>query len=242
MLGGAGVLRVRRHRRWGLPPAGLPKRMKDTNRGAAVDDRPHDSVVSIAPAHRTDTQRPDGGSGGRKLAAAVTRAGGLGMIGVGSAGSRDLLEREVVHPQGLHLRFGIGLLDWASARDPELLETAIAAGPVLISVSFGDDWSWVSRVKAAGIAAATQISNMESAVQAADAGIDVIVARGAEGGGHGEPVVGTLPLLEEVLDAVAVPVLSAGGYLYGPRVGGSLGCGSLWCMDGDGIRRMFGVL
>jgi nitronate monooxygenase len=47
--------------------------------------------------------------------------------------------------------------------------------------------------------------------RAADAGVDVLVARGAEGGGHGEPKVGTLPLLEAVLDAVSVPVLAAGG-------------------------------
>ena len=64
---------------------------------------------------------PMGGVAGGRLAAAVTRAGGLGMIGVGSAGSPDLLEREAAYPQGLHLQFGIGLLDWASARDPNFL-------------------------------------------------------------------------------------------------------------------------
>jgi nitronate monooxygenase len=117
-------------------------------------------------------------------------------------------------------------LDWASARDPELLETAIAAGPVLISVSFGEDWSWVSRVQEAGIATATQISNVESARRAADSGIDVIVARGAEGGGHGEPVVGTLPLLEEVLDAVSPPVLAAGGISTGRGLAAVLAAGA----------------
>jgi nitronate monooxygenase len=80
-----------------------------------------------------------GGVAGGKLAAAVSRAGGLGMIGVGGAGFPELLQREAAYPQGLHLRFGVGLLGWASARDPELLETAIAARPVLISVSFGED-------------------------------------------------------------------------------------------------------
>jgi nitronate monooxygenase len=133
------------------------------------------------------------------------------MIGVGSAGSLELLQREVAYPQTARLRFGIGLLGWASARDPELLETAIAAGPVLISVSFGDDWKWVMRVRDAGIDTATQVSTVESARQAVDQGVQIIVARGAEGGGHGEPLVGTLPLLEGVLDAVSVPVLAAGG-------------------------------
>jgi nitronate monooxygenase len=169
---------------------------------------------------------PMGGVAGGKLAAAVSRAGGLGMIGVGSAGSPEQLQREATYPQGLHLRFGVGLLDWASDRDPELLETAIAARPVLISVSFGDDWSWVSTVQEAGITTATQISNVESAMLAANSGVDVIVARGAEGGGHGEPLVGTLPLLEGVLDAVSVPVLAAGGIASGRGLAAVLAAGA----------------
>jgi nitronate monooxygenase len=52
---------------------------------------------------------------------------------------------------------------------------------------------------------------VESARAAADAGIDVLVARGAEGGGHGEPAVGTLPLLEGILETTSIPVLAAGG-------------------------------
>jgi nitronate monooxygenase len=148
------------------------------------------------------------------------------MIGVGSAGSPEQLQREANYPQGLHLRFGVGLLDWASDRDPELLETAIAARPVLISVSFGDDWSWVSTVQEAGITTATQISNVESAMLAANSDVDVIVARGAEGGGHGEPLVGTLPLLEGVLDAVSVPVLAAGGIASGRGLAAVLAAGA----------------
>jgi nitronate monooxygenase len=84
----------------------------------------------------------------------------------------------------------------------------------------------VSTVQEAGIATATQISNVESARRAADSGIDVIVARGAEGGGHGEPVVGTLPLLEEVLDAVSLPVLAAGGISTGRGLAAVLAAGA----------------
>jgi nitronate monooxygenase len=81
-------------------------------------------------------------------------------------------------------------------------------------------------VQEAGIATATQISNVESARRAAHSGIDVIVARGAEGGGHGEPVVGTLPLLEEVLDAVSQPVLAAGGISTGRGLAAVLAAGA----------------
>lgn len=154
---------------------------------------------------------PMGGIAGGALAAAVSRAGGLGMIGVGSAGSTALLEREAARTRDEGLRFGIGLLDWALARDPGLLDSALAAGPVLVSVSFGDDWRWADRVRAAGVIAVTQVATVEEARRAAGAGVDVVVARGAEGGGHGTPSVGTLPLLEGVLDAVSVPVVAAGG-------------------------------
>jgi nitronate monooxygenase len=154
---------------------------------------------------------PMGGVAGGKLASAVTAAGGLGMIGVGSAGSVEFLEREAAIPRGDGQRFGVGLLDWAIAGEPRLLDAALAASPVLISVSFGDDWAWAGRVRQAGIVAVTQVSTVEEAERAAHSGVDVLVARGAEGGGHGSPAVGTLPLLEGVLDAVSLPVLAAGG-------------------------------
>lgn len=154
---------------------------------------------------------PMGGVAGGSLASAVTGAGGLGMIGVGSAGSVDLLRQEAAIPAGDGRAFGIGLLDWAVARDPVLLDVALGASPALVSVSFGDDWTWAGRVRRAGVMTATQVSNVEEARRAAGAGVDVVVARGAEGGGHGSPTVGTLPLLEGVLDAVSVPVLAAGG-------------------------------
>jgi nitronate monooxygenase len=154
---------------------------------------------------------PMGGVAGGALAAAVSAAGGLGMIGVGSAGSVGLLERESGVPREMGARFGIGLIDWAIQRDPGLLRAAIAAHPVLLSVSFGDDWSWAEQASEAGIVTAAQVYDGDEARRAADAGIEVVVARGAEGGGHGKATVATLPLLEAVLDAVTVPVLAAGG-------------------------------
>ena len=157
-----------------------------------------------------------GGVAGGNLAAAVSAAGGLGMIGVGSAGSVDLIQREVPHVRANGLPFGIGLLDWALQREPALLEAAMAASPRLISVSFGERWTWVEQVRSVGSLAVTQICTVEEARRAQDAGIDVVVARGAEGGGHGDPRIGTLPLLDGVLEAVSLPVLASGG-IASPR-------------------------
>ena len=159
---------------------------------------------------------PMGGVAGGALAAAVSAAGGLGMIGVGSAGSVGALERQSGMPREAGVRFGIGLIDWAIQRDAGLLHAAIAARPALISVSFGDDWSWAKQTREAGIVTAAQVYDSDEARRAADAGIEVVVARGSEGGGHGKANIATLPLLEGVLDAVTVPVLAAGG-ISSPR-------------------------
>jgi nitronate monooxygenase len=156
---------------------------------------------------------PMGGVAGGRLAAAVTAAGGLGMVGMGSAGSTSALRAEL--PQ-VHGTFGIGLVDWVIRKEPALLDAALAAQPVLVSVSFGTDLSWVDRAHEAGIAAATQVYNSAEAQRARDAGIDLLVARGSEGGGHGDATIGTLPLLDSVLDVVSVPVLAAGG-IASPR-------------------------
>ena len=154
-----------------------------------------------------------GGVAGGRLAAAVSAAGGLGMVGMGSAGSVAALTTELAYVSG---SFGIGFVDWVRRQEPGLLEAALAARPSLLSVSFGADWSWVDPVHDAGILAATQVYSSAEARRAQDAGIDVLVARGAEGGGHGEVRVATLPLLDAVLEAVSVPVLAAGG-IASPR-------------------------
>ncbi|WP_336660752.1 NAD(P)H-dependent flavin oxidoreductase [Leucobacter sp. USHLN153] len=165
---------------------------------------------------------PMGGAAGGELATAVSRAGGLGMIGMGSAASVPALERELAalgediggvdgHP------FGIGLVAWGIERDRVLFERALAAGPALVSVSFGD-WvgaerapEWIAAVHDVGAVAVTQAATAEEAERAAEAGVDVIVARGREGGGHGDHQEPRDELLQAVLAVVDVPVLAAGG-------------------------------
>lgn len=151
---------------------------------------------------------PMGGVAGGRLAAAVTGAGGLGMVGMGTVASRALLRTQLQHVRGT---FGIGLVDWVMRNEAGLLEDALAARPALLSVSFGTDWSWVGKARDAGIRTVTQVYDGAGARRAVDAGVDVVVARGAEGGGHGETRLATLPLLDTVLDAVSVPVLAGGG-------------------------------
>ena len=151
---------------------------------------------------------PMGSVAGGRLAAAVTAAGGLGMVGMGSVATREMLAEQLRHVDG---RFGIGLVDWVMRNEAGLLEDALAARPALLSVSFGTDWSWVTQAHDAGIPTVTQVYDSVGARKAVDAGVDILVARGSEGGGHGEVRLGLLPLLDAVLDAVTVPVLAGGG-------------------------------
>lgn len=169
---------------------------------------------------------PMGGAAGYQLATAVSEAGGLGMIGLGSAGTVEQLEHHLDGLNGLSKPFGIGLLGWAVAAQPALLTAALAARPALLSVSFGNDWEWVEQAHEAGVAVTTQVGDVRSALHAVDAGVDVVVARGAEAGGHGEPRVGTLPLLAAVLDAVDVPVIAAGGIGSGRALAAVLAAGA----------------
>ena len=86
---------------------------------------------------------PMGGVAGGKLAGAVTAAGGLGMIGMGSRGTVEALVRELDHVRPASRRFGIGLIDWVIRKDRYLLEAAIEARPTLLSVSFGEQFEWI---------------------------------------------------------------------------------------------------
>ncbi|MGV0676229.1 nitronate monooxygenase [Mycolicibacterium fortuitum] len=171
---------------------------------------------------------PMGGAAGGRLAAAVSAAGGLGMIGMGSSATADQLTAELAQLDGRI--FGIGLVHWVVQDRPDLFEVALAARPALLSVSFGEDWDWVRRAHEAGLTVTTQVATVDAARRAVDAGVDVVVARGAEGGGHGEPSLGTLPLLAGVLDAIDVPVLAAGGVSSARAVAAVLaaGAGAAW--------------
>ena len=152
---------------------------------------------------------PMAGVGAGALAAAVSRAGGLGVIGIGSRERSDDVTREAATARAGG-RFGIGLMVWALKERPDLIDAAIAAEPFLLSLSFGDPEPYVARCHAAGILVATQVGSRQAAASAQAAGVDVLVAQGTEAGGHTGQV-GTLPLLQIVLEIANVPVIAAGG-------------------------------
>lgn len=161
-----------------------------------------------------------------RLAHAVSQAGGLGMIGIGSNEPVEFFEREAAIARGGdQQRFGIGLMAWAIAKRPELLQAAIQTQPFLIAISFGSPEPYVELIHQYGIYLATQVHSQKEAIHAARIGADLIVAQGTEAGGHTGDV-GTLPLLQAVLDAVQVPVVAAGGIATARGVAAALAAGA----------------
>lgn len=163
---------------------------------------------------------PMAGVAGAGLAVAVSRAGGLGTIGIGSTATAEWAAAATAEAAAAGVPFGAGFMGWALDRDAAAFEAALAARPTLVSVSFadpiGDLAPWIARAHEAGAIVAVQAGTAAEAVAAERLGADLVVARGSEAGGHGRAEVATLPLLQQVLDSVTVPVLAAGG-IAGPR-------------------------
>ena len=169
-------------------------------------------------------QAPMAGVSGGELAAAVSGAGALGCVAAGSTTPVSWLQEQAGLLAGRP--YGIGLLAWALPGREDLVEAVLAARPALVSVSYGPYEPYVRRLQDAGLVVATQAGTVEEAVAAERAGVDVVVARGGEGGGHGRDDVATLPLLQAVLDAVRVPVLAAGGIATARGVAAVLAAGA----------------
>ncbi|ULQ45299.1 nitronate monooxygenase [Flagellatimonas centrodinii] len=174
---------------------------------------------------------PMGGVAGADLCAAVSRAGGFGMIGAGY-GDLDWMQTQLrmLREHRLSTPWGIGLISWSSS--PALLDLVIDARPHAVMVSFGDsDWI-LDRLRQADIPAITQVQTVAAARLARDAGADLIVAQGTEAGGHGGSRA-TLPLVPAVVDAVTpTPVVAAGGIADGRGLAAALTLGASGALIG----------
>ena len=176
-----------------------------------------------------------------ELAAAVSQAGGLGMIGSASL-SPDELRSEIRKVREHTDRpFGVDIL-FATARKPaadvvtgQLTHNVQAhvdvvfeeRVPVLAS-GLGDPGPVVDQAHDLGMTVIALVGNTRNARRVAASGVDIVVAQGYDGGGHTGRV-GTLSLLPAVLDAVDVPVMAAGG------IGDGRGIAAVLAMGGVGV-------
>ena len=170
-------------------------------------------------------QAPMGGASCPALAAAVSNAGGLGMLAL-SWHPPEAVRAAIRATRALTDKpFGVNLvLAWPQEAR---LAVCIEEGVPVISFFWGDPAPLVARVHAAGAAALSTVASADEAKQAVAAGVDVIVAQGWEAGGHVLGQVATLPLVRAVVEAVKpTPVVAAGGIVDGRGLAAVLALGA----------------
>ena len=165
---------------------------------------------------------------GGKLAAAVANAGGLGLVGGGSMDPETFrhhvrLARERCQPGAV---FGVNVpifFQHASA----LLDIALAEGVRVVFTSGGSPAVHTARLKEAGCTVVHVVAAAKQALKAQSCGCDAVVAEGFEAGGHnGIDETTTMVLVPQVVDAVSVPVLAAGGIADGRGMAAALALGA----------------
>jgi nitronate monooxygenase len=161
-----------------------------------------------------------------RLTAAVTAAGGFGILG-GGYGDEQWLTRELDLLEQANTRFGVGFITWSMAKQPNLLELALERRPTAVVLSFGDPRPFVDLIKRSGAIVICQVQSIALAKEAAAAGADALIAQGTEAGGHGVSR-GLVSLVPEVVDAVGknTPVLGAGGIADGRGLAAALMLGA----------------
>jgi len=164
---------------------------------------------------------------GGALAAAVTRAGGLGLIG-GGYGDAGWLEQQFTAAGNTQV--GCGFITWSMAKKPEVLTQALAHKPAALMLSFGDPRPFAAEIAAAGVPLICQCQSLDHVRQAMEAGAAIVIAQGAEAGGHGVRRA-TLPFVPEAADLIArespdTLLLAAGGIADGRGLAAALMLGA----------------
>lgn len=149
------------------------------------------------------------------LAAAVSLAGGFGMLGGTSPGGPDWLRAQI---RGVRARtdrpFGVGFISSFPGID-DLVQVALEERVAAINHSFADPTPYVAPAHARGVRVFAQVQTVAQATRAARAGVDVVILQGTEAGGHTGQA-GTSALVPAVVDAVdGIPVVAAGGIADG---------------------------
>ncbi|MCQ9390550.1 NAD(P)H-dependent flavin oxidoreductase [Pseudomonas viridiflava] len=172
---------------------------------------------------------PMGGASGGELAAAVSRAGGLGLVGA-SYGDPEWMAAQLPHMKEVTQPWGIGLVMFTVAKRMELLGLALDYGPNVVALSFGDVRPFISPIRESGAKVIVQVHDVDQALYALDAGVDALIVQGAEAGGHSLRR-SSMPLFPAVRDAVGpeAVLIGTGGIADGR------GCAAAFALGMDGV-------
>ncbi|TDD11370.1 nitronate monooxygenase [Nonomuraea deserti] len=182
------------------------------------------ALTSLTGCRHPIVQTGMGYVAGARLAAAVSRAGGLGVIGAATmsvpemtAAIRRVKERTDA-PFGVNIRSDAG--DAA-----ERVEVMVREGVRVASFAMAPKRELIARLKDAGVVTIPSVGALRHAEKVAGWGADAVIVQGGEGGGHTGPLATTL-LLPQVVDAVDIPVIAAGGFFDGRGLVAALAYGA----------------
>ena len=174
---------------------------------------------------------------GWRLAAAVSNAGGLGLLGAGSMHPETLIEHIDKMNAATDKPWGINI----PLMYPEierLIEIIIEKGVKIVFTSAGSPKKYTARFHEAGINVAHVVSSSKFAKKCEEAGVDAVVAEGFEAGGHnGREETTTLALIPQVRDAISLPLIAAGGIGSGKAMLAAMALGA----EGVQIGTLFAV-
>ena len=174
---------------------------------------------------------------GWRLAAAVSNAGGLGLLGAGSMHPETLIEHIDKMNAATDKPWGINIPLMYPEID-RLIEIIIDKGVKIVFTSAGSPKKYTARFHEAGIKVAHVVSSSKFAKKCEEAGVDAVVAEGFEAGGHnGREETTTLALIPQVRDAISLPLIAAGGIGSGKAMLAAMALGA----EGVQIGTLFAV-
>ncbi len=166
-----------------------------------------------------------GGVSYAELAAAVSNAGGYGVLGMAGTSTRFIEEQMKKVRTLTDKPFGVDLLAATPDALTKAVDVIIGEGASSFVAGLGVPMPIIEKLKTAGLKVMVVCGAVKHAVKAEQAGCDAVICQGGEGGGH-TGLVGTLPLVAQAVDAVKIPVAAAGGIYDGRGLAAALALGA----------------